>query len=144
MLIHRIERVQAVRHHYYINQRLRRLIDEIKRQRSSHGTRGIKIHHDNGRPHAHKNVSDYLESEELAIISHPHYSPNLSPCDFWLFDMIKDNLTNQEDSESLHNAVTDFMNSSNRNEYKKTFEKSIEMMQLCVDNHADYFEHLVK
>ncbi|CAF4827459.1 unnamed protein product, partial [Rotaria socialis] len=128
MLIHRIEHVQAVRHHYYISQRLRRLIDEIKRQRSSHGTRGIKIHHDNG----------------LAIISHSPNFPNFSPCDFWLFDVMKDNLTNQENSESLHNALTDFMNSSNRNEYKKTFEKSIDRMQLCVDKHADYFEHLVK
>ncbi|CAF4173181.1 unnamed protein product, partial [Rotaria magnacalcarata] len=60
----------------------------------------IKIHHDNGRPHVHKNVSDYLESEGLVIILHPPKSPDLSPCDFWLFDSIKDNLVNQEDSES--------------------------------------------
>ncbi|CAF1381739.1 unnamed protein product [Rotaria magnacalcarata] len=144
MLIHRIERGQTVHHHYYINQCLRRLVDEIKHQRPSYGTRGISIHHDNGRPHVHENVSDCLESEGLAIIPHSSNSPDLSRCDFWLFDLIKDNLINQEDSKSLYNAVTDFMNSLNRNKYKKTFEKWIERMQLCVDNHGDYFECLVK
>ncbi len=92
----------------------------------------------------YKDVSDYLESEGLTIIPYPPNSPDLSPCDFWLFDLIKDNLIDQDDSESLHDAVIDFMNSLNPNEYKKTFEKWIERMQLCVDNHGDYFEHLMK
>ena len=143
MLIHRIERGQTIDHHYYINQCLRPLIDEIKRQRPSYGTDRIKIHHDNGRPHVHKDVTDYLESNGLTIVPHPPNSPDLSPCDFWLFDLIKDNLTDQDDAESLHDAVIDFMNSINREEYKKTFEKWIERMQLCVDNHGHYFEHLM-
>ena len=101
----------------------RPLIDEIKRQRPSYGTRGIKIHYGNGRPHVDKDVSDYLQSKGLARIPHPANSPDLSSCDFWLFDLIKDSLTNQDDSESLHDAVIDFMNSLNPDEYKKTFEK---------------------
>ncbi|CAF3874117.1 unnamed protein product [Rotaria sp. Silwood1] len=32
--------------------------------------------------------SKYLESERLTIIPHPPNSPDLSPCDFWLFDII--------------------------------------------------------
>jgi hypothetical protein len=119
MLIHRIERGQKIDRHYYINQCLRPLTDEIKRQRPACGTLGIKIHHDNGRPHVHRDVSDYLESEGLAIMPHPPHSPDLSPCDFWLFDLIKENLSDQDDSESLHGAVRDFMNSLDRAEYKK-------------------------
>jgi histone-lysine N-methyltransferase SETMAR len=144
MLIHRVERGQTVDHHYYIDQCLRPLIDEIQRQRPSCGARGIKIHYDNGRPHVHKDVTDYLESEGLTIMEHPANSPDLSPCDFWLFDLIKDNLNDQDDSESLHDAVIDFMNSLNRDEYKKTFEKWIQRMQLCIDNDGGYFEHLMK
>ena len=144
MLIHRIERGQTIDHQYYINRCLRPLIDEIKHQRPSYGTRGIKIHHDNGRPHVHKDTCDYLENEGLTTIPHPANSPDLSPCDFWLFDLIKDNLTNQDDSESLHAAVIDFMNSLNRDEYKKAFDKWVKRMQLCIDNHGHYFEHLIK
>ena len=68
---------------------------------------------------------NYLESEGITIIPHPPNSPDLSPCDFWLFDLIKQNLTDQNDSESLHDAVTEFMNSLNKEEYRKTFEKWI-------------------
>ncbi|CAF1581089.1 unnamed protein product [Rotaria magnacalcarata] len=141
--MHRIERDQTVGHHYYINSCLRSLIDETKCQRPACVTRGIKIHYDNDRPHAHQDVSDYLESEGLTIIPHPANSPDLPPCDFWLFDLIKDNLTDQYDSESIHDAVIDFMNSLNRDE-QKTVEKWTERMQLCVDNNGDYFEHLMK
>ena len=89
-------------------------------------------------------MSNYLEAEGLTIIPHPPNSPYLSPYDFWLFDLIKENLTDQSDSESLYDAVTDFMYSLNKEEYRKTFEKWIGRMQLCVDNHGDYFKHLIK
>jgi histone-lysine N-methyltransferase SETMAR len=75
---------------------------------------------------------------------HSPHSPDLSPCDFWLFDLIKQNLSDHDDSESLHEARTKFMKSLKKEEYKKTFEKWIQRMQLCVDNQGDYFEHLMK
>ncbi len=71
VFIHRVERGQTIDHQYYINNCLRPLVDEIKRQRPSYGARGIKIHYNNGRPHVHKDVSNYLESEGLTIIPHP-------------------------------------------------------------------------
>ncbi len=57
---------------------------------------------------------------------------------------IQENLTDQSDSESLYDAVTDFMYSLNKEEYRKTFEKWIQRMQLCIDNQGDYFEHSIK
>jgi histone-lysine N-methyltransferase SETMAR len=144
VLIYRVEWGEAIDHHYYINNCLRPLVNEIKRQRPSYGTSRIKIHHDNGRPHIHKEVSNYLESEGLTIIPHPPNSPDLSPCDFWLFDLIKENLTDQNDSESLYDAMSEFMYSINKEEYRKTFEKWIERMQLFIYNQGEYFEHLIK
>jgi len=144
MLIHRLERGNTVDHHYYINNCLRPLVDELKRQRPSYETRGIKIHHDNGKAHVHKETCAYLRSEGLTVIPHPANSPDLSPCDFWLFDFIKDNLVAYNDSQSLHDAIVNFMYSINKEEYKKTFEKWIERMQLCIDHDGHYFEHLIK
>ncbi len=89
-------------------------------------------------------MSGYLESKGITIISHPPNSSDLVPCDFWLFDLIKQNLSDQDDSESLHHAIIKFMNSLNKEKYKKTFDKWIERMQLCVDNDGDYFEYLIK
>ena len=119
LLVHRLERGQTIDHQYYIDNCLRPVVDEIKRQRPSYGTRGIKIHHDNGRPHVHKDVLTYLESEGLTVMPHPPNSPDLSPCDFWLFDLIKQNLDDQNDSQSLYDAVVSFMYSLSKEEYKK-------------------------
>ena len=52
-------------------------------------------------------------------MSHPPNSPDLSPCDFWLFDLIKQNIGNQDDAESFHEAVTKFMKSFRKEEYRK-------------------------
>lgn len=144
VLIHPIERGQTMDHHYYINNCLEPLVDEIKCHRPSCGTCGIIIHHDNGRPHVHKDVISYLVLEGMKIMPHPPNSPDLAPCDFWLFDLIKENLADQKDSESLRSAVNEFMYSLSKEEYKKTFDKWLQRMQLCVDNEGDYFEHLMK
>lgn len=120
------------------------MIDEIKKLRPSSGTHGIKLHHDNGRPHVHQDVLDCLRSEGVIAIQHPPNSPDLSPCDFWLFDLIKRNLPDQPNSETLQHAIAKFIYSLDKEEYRKTFDKWIQRMQLCVDNQGNYFEHLIK
>ncbi len=85
-----------------------------------------------------------MQSEGFTILPHPPNSPDLTPSDFWLFNLIKQNIGDQSDSNSLHRAVMDFMYSLDKKEYKKSFDKWIERMKLCVNNEGDYFEHLMK
>ena len=143
LLIHLVKPRETIDHDYYIDNCLRPVIDEVKTQRPALGVQSIKLLHDNGKPHIHKDVINYLQSEGVTIMSHPPNSPDLSPCDFWLFDLIKENIGNHDDAESLHEAVTKFMKSLRKEEYKKTFDKLIERMHLCVNNQGDYFEHLM-
>ncbi|CAF4590887.1 unnamed protein product, partial [Didymodactylos carnosus] len=119
------------------------IINEVKKQRPILGVQSIKLHHDNGKPHIHEDVVSHLQSEGVRVMSHPSNSSDLSPCDFCLFDLIKQNIGDQDDAESLHEAVTKFMKSLKKKEYKKTFDKWIERMHLCINNHGDYFEHLI-
>ena len=70
---------------------------------------GIKLHHDNGRPHFHQDVLDYLRSEGITVIQYPPNSPDLSSCDFWLFDLIRRNVADQPKSETLNHAIAEFM-----------------------------------
>ena len=44
----------------------------------------------NNQPHKAKIVKDYLEEQELQVLPHPPYSPDLAPCDFWLFPTLKE------------------------------------------------------
>jgi hypothetical protein len=89
-------------------------------------------------------VSDYLRSGGVTTIPHPPNSPDLAPCNFWSFDFIKQNIGDQNYSKSLFDAVTKFMNSLDKEDYRKTFDTSIQRMHLCVDNEGDYFKHLMK
>ncbi|CAF1337801.1 unnamed protein product, partial [Rotaria magnacalcarata] len=86
VIIHRIERGQTIDHRYYIDNFLQPAANEIKRQRSSFATRGIKVLHDNGKPHVHKAVCDYLESEDITIVPHPALSGHLKQCQFRRMD----------------------------------------------------------
>ncbi|CAF3769436.1 unnamed protein product, partial [Rotaria sordida] len=109
ILIHRVERGQTVDHQYYIENCLQPVIEEVTKRRPLSGTLAIKIHYDNGTSHAHQAVFDYLRSERVTIVPHLPNSPDLSSCDFWLFDLIKRNLSDQADSNSLHHAIIEFL-----------------------------------
>ncbi|GFT66206.1 histone-lysine N-methyltransferase SETMAR [Trichonephila clavipes] len=47
------------------------------------------LHHDNARPHVARCVLDVSQQNNVEILPHPPYSPDKSPCDFWLFPQLK-------------------------------------------------------
>ena len=91
---------------YYIDKCVKPVIDEIWKQRPIAGTKGVKLLHDNARAHIGNDVLNYLKQEGVYVIPHPPYSPDLAPCDYWLNDYIKRNLTDQTNSKSLLKAVS--------------------------------------
>ena len=123
---------------------LEALIEEIRNQRATSGKHAIKLHHDNAKAHMYKHVVNYLESEGIKIIGQPANSPELAPCDFWLFDLVKQNLSDDDSSQSLHRAITKIIHSIDKKDYIKTFDKWLERMQLSINNQGNYFEHLMK
>ena len=56
------------------------------------GVRSIKLLHDNASAHKSATVQEYLRESGLNVLDHPPYSPDLSPCDFWLFPRLKEML----------------------------------------------------
>lgn len=129
---------------YYIENVLNPLFQVLRDQRPKSGLTGLKLHHDNARPHVAKNVISYLETEGMKTIKHPPYSPDLAPCDFWLFDHLKRHLDDQPNEIALERAITEVLNKIPKEEYAKTFSKWLERMRLCIKNKGDYFEHLIK
>lgn len=144
MLVHVVHKGHSIDNTYYIQNCLSPLIDNIKMQRPTSGTKNMKILHDNARPHVHENVKNFLNFNGINIIDHPPYSPDLAPCDFWLFNEIKKRLPNQISKEQLGPKITEILNSIPKEEYQKTFQKWIERMKLCIENQGDYFEHKIK
>ena len=69
------------------------LVKKINAQRPESGCKGLKFHHDNARPHTHRDVVAFLEVHEFIIMDHPPYSPDPAPCALWPFDYIKQHLS---------------------------------------------------
>ena len=48
---------------------------------------GWRLHDHNIRPHVANYVMQFLAKFNITCVPHPPYSPNLAPCDFFLFDL---------------------------------------------------------
>jgi hypothetical protein len=59
-------------------------------------------------------------------------------------DYIKSRLSDHTNEESLTQEVYEIVNNIPVKEFKKTFDKLLERIELCVNNNGDYFEHLIK
>lgn len=144
LLVHCLDKGKTMSAQTYIEDCLKPVVCAIQKQRSKTGTKSMKILHDNAKPHVAKVVQEYLNSEGIGRIDHPPYSPDLAPCDFWLFSKIKLHLTDHKDVQSLKKQITEILSGIPKEEWLKTFQKYLERMQLCIDNKGDYFEHLIK
>ena len=93
-------------HNHYVENGFKSVVKEIRKQRKLSGTEDVKLLHDNARPHTHSHVINYLTKESIVMMLHLLYSPDLAPCDYWLNDCIKRNLTDQPNEKSLARAVS--------------------------------------
>ncbi|GFW59199.1 histone-lysine N-methyltransferase SETMAR [Trichonephila clavipes] len=50
---------------------------------------GFLLHHDDARSHIARCVLDVSQQNNVELLPYPLYSPDLTPCDFWLFPQLK-------------------------------------------------------
>ncbi|CAH2001383.1 unnamed protein product [Acanthoscelides obtectus] len=92
----------------------------------------IILHQDNASSHTAQKTRQYLTKENVELLDHPPYSPDLSPNDFFTFQKIKNRLRGQrfqspeEAVDAFKNAVLDLPG----NEWNKCFENWFERMQM--------------
>ena len=70
--------------------------------------RGVILLHDNASPHRRQDVVNKLIAWDWEIMPHPAYSPDLSPCDNFLFPKLKKPLLGHRShkEEEIISAVT--------------------------------------
>ena len=66
---------------------------------------GDHLLHDNASSHKCEVVKSFLASEKVKVLNHPPYSPDLSPCDFFLFPRLKKKLSGNKYLEVLLAAL---------------------------------------
>ena len=70
------------------------------------------------------------------------YSPDLAPCDFWLFPKLKEKLRRfrYETIEEMKGAVTKVIDTLTQEDFYGAFQKLLERYNKCIAAGGDYFE----
>ena len=70
------------------------------------------LQHNNAPPHIALSIREFLVKKHIPILPHPPYSPDLAPCDFYLFPKLKSKLKGHHfgTMENIHKIVTDELN----------------------------------
>ena len=106
--MHWVSTGQTVNKEYYVEV-LREFRKRFRRKRPALFKSGQwQFHRDNVLVHNSILVTDYLTKMGIKTVFHTRYSPDLAPCDFWLFPKLKEKLRScrYETIEDMKEAVT--------------------------------------
>ena len=100
------------------------------------------FHQDNAPVHNSILVTDYLTKMCIKTVHQPSYSPDLAPCDFWLFPKLKENLRGcrYETIEEMKEAVMKVIDMLTQEDFHGAFQKLLEWYTKCIVAGGDYFE----
>jgi [histone H3]-lysine36 N-dimethyltransferase SETMAR len=137
---HEVPQGTTVNADHYI-EALKSLKTHIARKRK-HYVRNWILHHDNARPHTAARVLEFLAKNKVAVMKHPPYSPDLAPCDFWMFPKLKEVLRGRKFSSNkeIVGAVQAFFKSLEANAFSTCFQKWISRWDRCIESGGRYFE----
>ena len=127
---------------YYHQNILPGVIQDTEQKRPTTGLKDVLLHHDNPSPDKAKTVKDYLEEQQLQVLPHPPYSPDLAPCDFWLFPTLKERLAGRKfyRIQDLTKAVFSELRNIPKKDYAAAMEKWIAGLRTCIKRRGEYFE----
>ena len=100
------------------------------------------FHQDNAPVYNSILVTDYLTKMGIKTVPQPPYSPDLAPCDFWLFPKLKKKLRGcrYKTIEEMKEAVTKVINTLTQEDFHGAFQKLLERYNKCIAAGGDYFE----
>ena len=74
----------------------------------------------------------------INTVPQPLYSPDLAPCDFWLFPKLRG--CHYETIEEMKEAVMKVIDTLTPEDFDGAFQKLLEWYNKCIAARGDYFE----
>ena len=130
---------------FYKNSVLKEVKKFYNKKRPSKGWSEVLLLHDNASSHKCEVVKSFLASEKVNVLkNHLPYSPDLSPCDFFLFPMLKKMVSGNKYTSriSLGSAIYLCLQQISNEDYLSAFSDWIERLQKCVSVKGEYSEGL--
>ena len=109
---------------FYYREILERLRKRVVRVRPSIPGNWM-LHHDNAPYHTAISVIEFLAKKGIPVVLQPPYSPDLSPCVFFLFPKLKFHLKGRHFGtvENIEKVVTDQLKAIPVSNYQRCYEE---------------------
>lgn len=122
---------------------LKRLREAIRQKRPEKWKNGWLLHHDNAPSHTSFKILNFLARHNITCVNHPPYSPDMAPCDFWVFPKLKANLKGErfQTIEEIQAVTKAQLRQFKPEEFRKCFETFwVKRWKNCVESDGAYFE----
>lgn len=133
---------QSVNAEYYLGV-LRRLRENIRLKRKElWDNKSWFLHHDNAPAHTSRLVRDYLNKNNVNIVPQAPYSPDMAPCDFFLFPKLKLPLRGKhfETIEVIKENSKKELKAIPKSAFQKCYDDWKKRWHMCIASDGDYFE----
>jgi histone-lysine N-methyltransferase SETMAR len=100
------------------------------------------LHFDNAPAHKTKEVGQCLGHYDLLRFEHPPYSPDLAPCDFFLFGYLKTRLQGKQFTTEgdLMSGIRDLIGGIPKDTWRAVFLEWMDRLARCAAMEGDYIE----
>ena len=100
------------------------------------------LHHDNAPCHTAISIREFLNSKRITVVPQPPYSPDLSPCDFFLFPKLKHVLKGRHFGtlENIQKTVTDQLKAIPIEDFQRCYQEWERRLRRCIAAQGNYFE----
>ena len=133
---------QTVNKEYYLSV-MRRLREAVRRKRPDlWDNNSWFLHHDNAPSHTALVLRDHFVKTSTNIVPQPPYSPDLAPCDFWLFSKLKRPLRGHrfDSIEEIKTESLKALKAIPKEDFAKCFDDWKIRWHKCIAVEGDYFE----
>jgi transposase len=100
------------------------------------------LHHNNAPCHTALSVREFLAKHSIPVVPHPPYSPDLAPCDFFLFPRLKSTLKGKrfQDVAEIQLNTTQQSQANPKQAYQTCTEKWKDHWNRCIQSGGLYIE----
>jgi hypothetical protein len=97
---------------------------------------------DNAPAHHSVLVQEELAKQQVTVLPHPPYSPDLTPCDFFYFPSLKEKLCGHryQQAEEIVTTTREAIRDLPANIFQQCFQQLYQHWQTCIPANSDYFE----
>jgi len=97
---------------------------------------------DNARPHNSKVSVQALKEVKAQRVMHPPYSPDLSPCDFFLFGALKEKLAGMSfsSSEDLVSKIREIFSDFSKETLQLVYMNWSKRLKWVIEHGGEYYE----